>query len=123
MTNGEIGYVYYEIPLEEIDGNLLITARIGFTSYEQLFNVDPEKVEAYDTGDPEYVKHTASERNIEITGEIRETAREIVGKETDPYLQAQLIYNYIITTYPYIYVRNRSRAGHRACSSLRCAGL
>ena len=103
VTTGEIGYVYYEIPLEEIDDNLLITTDIGFTSYEQLFDVDPEKAGA---SDPEYIKYTASERNIEITDAIREKAREIVGNETNPYRQAQLIYNYIITTYPY------SRAPH-----------
>lgn len=104
VTTGEIGYVCYEIPIKGIEGDLVITADIGFTSYEQIFNVDPEKVEPYNKGDPDYILYTQSERNIEITDDIRKKAKEIVGNETNPYLQAQLIYNYIITTYPYSHV-------------------
>lgn len=101
VTTGKIGYVYYEIPVEEINGNLLITANIEFTSYEQIFKVDPDKVEAYNTSDREYITYTVSERNIGISDDITAKAKEIVGDETNPYLQAQLIYDYIITTYPY----------------------
>lgn len=101
ITTGPIGYVYYEIPVETIAEDLNLTADIGFTSYEQRFEIDPAKVGAYDTTDPEYLLYTASERNIEITDAIRDMAREIVGNETNPYLQAQRIYYHIIETYPY----------------------
>ncbi|MBP2132375.1 transglutaminase-like putative cysteine protease [Methanomicrobium sp. W14] len=101
VTTGDIGYIYYEIPAEKIDGNLTIAADIKFTSYEQRFIVDPERVEAYNKSSPEYIKYTASERNIEISGDIRDKAKKIVGNETNPYLMAQLIYDYITTTYPY----------------------
>ncbi|WFN34392.1 transglutaminase domain-containing protein [Methanogenium sp. S4BF] len=101
VTTGGIGYVSYEIPAENIDGDLILTADIGYTSYEQIFEVDPDTVEAYDTDDPEYLLYTKSARNIEITDEIQERAAEIVGSETNPYLRAQMIYRYIIDTYPY----------------------
>jgi len=104
ITKGPIGYVYYEIPAEKIAGDLIVTADISFTSYEQQFNVDPALVGEYNTSDPEYQLYTRSERNIEITDAIRNKAREIVGNETNPYLQAQLIYSHIITTYPYSHV-------------------
>jgi len=108
VTDGQIGYVYYEIPAEQIDGDLAITADIGFKSYEQAFNVDPENVLSYNTTDPEYILYTQSVRNIEISDEIKAKALEVVGDETNPYTQAVMIYNHIITTYPYSYVPHYS---------------
>jgi transglutaminase-like putative cysteine protease len=104
VTDGQIGYVYYEIPAEKIDGDLVITADIGFKSYEQGFYVDPDKVLPYNTTDPEYILYTQSARNIEINDNVRAKAREVVGDETNPYNQAVMIYNHIIETYPYSYV-------------------
>jgi len=102
FTTGDIGYVYYEVPAEAVDGNLVLTADIAFTSYEQIFeDIDPALVGEYNTSDPEYLLYTRSERNIEITDAVREKAREIVGNETNPHLQAQMIYYHIIKTYPY----------------------
>lgn len=103
VTEGQIGYVYYEVPAAEVEGDLTITADIAFTSYEQHFVVDPAKVGEYDTANPDYVLYTSSGRNIEVTDEITDLAKTIVGDETNPYLQAQLIYHYIIDTYPYSY--------------------
>ena len=103
VTEGQIAYVYYEIPAEAINGDLIMTVDIAFTSYEQNFTVDPCVVGPYDTTDPEYLLYTSSSRNIEVTDEIREIAMTIVGNETNPYVQAQAIYWYIIDTYPYSY--------------------
>lgn len=108
VSIGRIGYVYYEVPVGEISGDLVIRADIAFTSYEQLFEVDPALVGEYDTGDPEYILYTASERNIEITDEVRAKALEIVGDETNPHLRAQKIYHFIIDTYPYSLVPHGS---------------
>jgi transglutaminase-like putative cysteine protease len=104
VTDGQIGYVYYEIPAEEIEGDLVITADIGFRSYKQEFDVGPSEVLPYDKQSPEYLLYTKSGRNIEITDEIKSKAEEIVGDETNPYLQAIMIYDYIIQTYPYSHV-------------------
>ena len=101
VTEGQIAYVYYEVPADAIDGDLSITADIAFTSYEQHFEVDPAKVEAYNTTDPEYILYTSSGWNIAVTDEIRDLAIAIVGNEMNPYIQAQAIYWYIIDTYPY----------------------
>lgn len=101
VTEGRIAYVYYEIPAESVDGDLVMTVDIAFTSYEQIFEVDPVRVGAYNTTDPEYILYTSSSRNIAVTDEIRDLATTIVGDETNPYLQAQALYWYIIDTYPY----------------------
>ncbi|NVO66206.1 transglutaminase-like domain-containing protein [Methanofollis tationis] len=108
VTTGPIGYVYYEIPVETVTGDLTIAADITFTSYEQRFEIDPEQVGEYDTSDPEYLLYTVSERNIEITDAVRAKAREIVGNETNPHLQAEMIYASIIETYPYSHVPHLS---------------
>ncbi|WP_292517811.1 transglutaminase-like domain-containing protein [Methanoculleus sp.] len=105
FTTGTIGYVYYEIPAGAVNGNLVLSADVAFTSYEQIFeSIDPALVGEYNTSDPEYLLYTKSERNIEITDAVREKAREIVGNETNPHLQAQMIYRHIIETYPYSHV-------------------
>jgi len=109
FTTGDIGYVYYEIPVEAVNGDLVFTANIAFTAYEQIFeDIDPANVGEYNTSDPEYLLYTRSERNIEITDAVREKAREIVGNETNPHLQAQMIYYHIIKTYPYSHVPHLS---------------
>ena len=109
FTTGGIGYVYYEVPAGAVNGNLVLSADIAFTSYEQIFEgIDPALVGEYNTSDPEYLLYTKSERNIEITDAIREKAREIVGNETNPHLQAQMIYYHIIKTYPYSHVPHGS---------------
>ncbi|MCE5337174.1 MAG: transglutaminase-like domain-containing protein [Methanomicrobiaceae archaeon] len=109
FTTGSIGYVYYEVPVGAVNGDLVITADIAFTSYEQIFeDIDQALVAEYDTSDPEYLLYTKSERNIEVTDAVREKAREIVGNETNPHLQAQMIYYHIIETYPYSLVPHGS---------------
>jgi transglutaminase-like putative cysteine protease len=109
FTTGPIGYVYYEIPAGAVNGNLVLSADIAFTSYEQIFDdIDPALVGEYDTSDPEYLLYTKSERNIELTDAVREKALEIVGNETNPHLQAQMIYYHIIGTYPYSHVPHGS---------------
>jgi transglutaminase-like putative cysteine protease len=105
FTTGPIGYVYYEVPAGAVNGDLVLSVDIAFTSYEQIFRgIDPALVGEYNTSDPDYLLYTASEQNIEITDAVREKAREIVGNETNPHLQAQMIYRHIIETYPYSHV-------------------
>ncbi len=100
-VHGDIGIIYYEIPVDAIEGDLVITGDIRFTSYEGIFVIDPENVGEYDTTDPDYILYTRSERNIEISEAIRNKAALIVGSETNPHKQAQMIYEHIIATYPY----------------------
>jgi transglutaminase-like putative cysteine protease len=101
-TITDIGLVYLEIPFEEVRGDFLnVTARFRFTQAEQRFAIDPARVKPYNTTDPEYLKYTSSGKNIVITPEMKKKAQEIVGNETNPYLQAQKIYWHIMDTLPY----------------------
>jgi len=104
-TSAGIGLAYLEIPLEDMKGDYLnITTRFRFTQHEVRFVIDPSRVEAYNTSTPEYLKYTASGKNIAVTPEIKKKALEIVGNETNPYLQAEKIYWHIMDTLPYSHV-------------------
>ncbi|MEN6395842.1 MAG: transglutaminase domain-containing protein [Methanoregula sp.] len=104
-TTGDIGIAYLEVPLgEQNDPFLNITATYRFVQHEQRFVIDPVKVLPYNTSGPEYRKFTASSANIAVSPEIRAKAKEIVGNETNPHLQAQKIYWYIVDTLPYSHV-------------------
>ncbi|MDD4484573.1 MAG: transglutaminase-like domain-containing protein [Methanoregula sp.] len=101
-TGADIGLVYLEIPLEEItDPFLNISARYRFVQHEQRFTIDPAKVLPYNTSSPEYQNYTVSSKNVVLTPEIKAKALSIVGNETNPYLRAEKIYWYIVTTLPY----------------------
>jgi len=101
-TGADIGLAYFEIPLLEVrDPFVNVSARFRFTEYTQRFTIDPATVQPYDTSAPEYMKYTAPSTNIALTPEMKKKALEIVGNETNPYLQAQKIYRYISDTLPY----------------------
>jgi len=97
-TTADLGLVYFEIPLDEVKGDFLnVTARFRYIQYEQQFIIDPAKVGSYNTSDPEYQQYTRSSKNIVITPEMKAKALEVVGNETNPYLQAEKLYWYVIS--------------------------
>ncbi|MDO8873776.1 MAG: transglutaminase domain-containing protein [Methanoregula sp.] len=104
-THADLGLVYMEIPLEQESGDF-VNVSVGFwyTQAEQRFAIDPAKVKTYNKSDAEYRKYTAAGKNIVITPEMKKKAMEIVGNETNPYLQARLIYWHIMDTLPYSHV-------------------
>ncbi|MCD6329525.1 MAG: transglutaminase domain-containing protein [Candidatus Cloacimonetes bacterium] len=104
QLDGDIGYVYYEFPLEEIQDSIRIGAKFSYTSYEVRFNVHPEKVGEYDKTSLLYKQYTASDKNIAITPEIIRTARKIAGDEKNPYLIAKKFYDHIVYDLDYSYM-------------------
>jgi len=100
-TGADMGLAYLEIPLDTVTGDFLnVTARFRYTQNEVRFTIDPAKVETYDTTDPEYKKYTASGKNIVITPAMKAKALEIVGNETNPYLQVEKLYWHVVS-HPY----------------------
>ncbi|MDD2655591.1 MAG: transglutaminase-like domain-containing protein [Candidatus ainarchaeum sp.] len=103
-TDGDIGLAYMEVPLENLGGDLNITIVFAFTSYEQHFEIDSGNVGEYDTESGLYQKYTGSSENIVVSPEVRELALEAVGNETNPYLQAEKLYWFVINTTEYHFV-------------------
>jgi transglutaminase-like putative cysteine protease len=103
-TNGNIGIAYLEIPLEDETSDVDVAVQFSFTEYRQSFIVNPDNIEVYDTTRSDYITYTASQGNTRISPEIRDTAYRIVGNETNPYLQAEMIYDYIVGNISYSFV-------------------
>lgn len=94
--DGDIAFAHFAFPMEELKEDLAVAVDFSFAHYQQRFSVDPAKVLPYDTSSAEYQQYTRSHANITVSPEIRETARRIVGAETNPYLAAQKIYRHIV---------------------------
>jgi len=104
VLDGDIGYVYLEIPLEEIEDSLRFGEIFRMTRYEERFDVDPDMVGKYDINAPLYKRYTASDKNIAITPAIKETARALAGDETNPYLVAKKFYDHVVYDLDYSYM-------------------
>jgi transglutaminase-like putative cysteine protease len=100
----DIGLVYMEIPLDELTEDLNIQVSFTFTHFQQHFLVDPARVGEYDTDSEMYKRYTGSSGNTEITPEILATARRVVGDETNPYLAARRIYEYVLDSITYSFM-------------------
>lgn len=94
--DGDIGIAYMEIPLEEIKKDLEIGMKFKLTHFEERFKVDPEKIGEYDKKSPLYKRYTASDQNIAVTPAIRKKAKELAGKETNPYKIAKIFFDHIV---------------------------
>ncbi|MCJ7443071.1 MAG: transglutaminase-like domain-containing protein [Methanotrichaceae archaeon] len=103
-TDGDMGIVYLEIPLDRLEEDLNASVKFRFTEYEKHFTIDPAQVGIYDIDSDLYRKYTRSYANIVVTPEITKTAQSIVGNETNPLLQAQAIYRSITEKLPYSHV-------------------
>ena len=100
----DIGLVYMEVPMEELTEDLSIQVQFTFTHYEQRFTVDPANLGEYDVDSALYLKYTGSYGNTEVSPEIREMAQRIAGGETNPYLAARKLYDYIVENVTYSFM-------------------
>ena len=72
------------------------------TQHRVLFEIDAADVKPYDKSAADYVKYTSSEIWIQTDGVILDEARKIVGRETNPWLQANLIYDWIMNNLTFV---------------------
>jgi len=100
----DIGLVYMEVPMEELEEDLFIEVCFTFTHYEQRFAVDPSNIGEYDTDSDLYKSYTSPYGNTEINTEIREMAHSVVGDESNPYHAARKIYDYIVENVTYSFM-------------------
>ena len=64
-------------------------------SYDVVVEVDPNQVGTYDKTSKEYKLYTQSTYTDRITPKIRELAQAAIGEETNPYLQAMVIAEFV----------------------------
>lgn len=82
---------------------------LGYTAFSEWFNIDPENVKEYNKDSQTYKSFT-SERapHIVFTKEIKELSSEILGNETNPYLKARRIFEWISNNIPWAGAREYS---------------
>ena len=64
-------------------------------SYDVSVDIDPNRIDSYDKTSQEYDLYTQSTLTNHITPKIEEFAREAIGDETNPYLQAIRIFEFV----------------------------
>jgi transglutaminase-like putative cysteine protease len=117
----EIGEMYpepYDVVEDDLSGNRIIFWRVtdfdggdgllfyydfDYAVYEVNVGVDPAAVESYDEEAEEYIRYTESEYWIDVTDSIVAKSEEIVGDETNPYLKASLIFDWVVDNMSYEY--------------------
>jgi transglutaminase-like putative cysteine protease len=72
-----------------------VDIKFRLESYDVSVKVDPNRVGPYDKASKEYAVYTRSTHTIHITPKIKELAREAVGDENNPYLQAERIVKFV----------------------------
>ena len=65
-------------------------------------DVDPARIGAYDTDSELYKLHVRSEPWIETDDDVQRTALRIVGRETNPWLRAKAIYDWMVTEMEFV---------------------
>lgn len=67
------------------------------------------KLKPYDKSSADYVRYTQSEApHIILTNDMRSLAKNLIGDETNPVMQASLIYDWIVKTFPWAGAREYS---------------
>jgi transglutaminase-like putative cysteine protease len=73
-----------------------------------FFDLKPEAIGRPDLSDPALASFVAEAPHVVFTGKIRKLAREIVGAETNPMLQAKAFYDWIGGNILYSFAREYS---------------
>jgi len=99
LKDGEEVYFYYDF---------------AFAGEEVNVDVDPSKIEPYDEASPDYQRYMQSEPWIEVTDGIVARAGEIVGDETNPYVKAKMIFDWVVNNVRYEFPDLESRGAAKA---------
>lgn len=91
------GILYWNLGAVGRGSSKTVMMQIVFTAYDISYQIDPATVGTYDKASPEYKQYTKSEDYVEAAyAPIVQKAKQLVGNETNPYLEARLIYNWVL---------------------------
>lgn len=80
----------------------------NYTIRGMFFDLKPEAIVRADLSDPALAKFTAEGPHVVFTPQIKKLAKEIIGSETNPMLQARAFYDWIGGNVFYSYAREYS---------------
>ena len=87
--------LFWDFGKEPEQSSYKVDIKFRLESYDVSVEVDPNRVGSYDKTSSEYALYTRSTHTIHITPKIRELAREAIGEEKNPYLQAKRILQFV----------------------------
>ena len=87
--------LFWDFGKEPEQPSYKVDIKFRLESYDVSVEVDPNRVGPYDKTSNEYALYTRSTRTIHITPQIKEMAQEAIGDETNPYLQAERIVQFV----------------------------
>ena len=100
--------IYFEQVVEG-DNPTRFEIEYEYTCYAVYQEVDPTRVLPYDPYNPMYMQYTQPQPpHVVFIPEIRELAENIVGDETNPWLKAKRIYDWMARNILYSYARDYS---------------
>lgn len=82
-------------------GQIFFHVDFTFTGLPVHPAVDPAAIRPYDRASEVYQRYTRPETWIQTDGRVLDEARRIVGRESDPWRQAQLIYDWMVANTAY----------------------
>jgi len=110
FTDPEYGnkIFYWDFGKYPIKPSYKVNIQVRLLSYEVYTMIDSSNIKPYDKTSKEYVLYTKSGTTIHITPKVRELAKEAIGNETNPYLQAQKILTFVHRKIQYYQGMNRN---------------
>lgn len=122
LAEGDVGTAYAELK-NTGKGPLTVELEYQLQTREVNKKIDPNWVGSYDTNSQLYQQYTRSEPHLELSEPINNTARQIVGSETNPALKAHLIYNWVVENIKLqnvsYHLVQGSSASHQALEKMR----
>lgn len=86
---------YWDFGKEPEKPSYKVDIKFRLESYDVSVDIDQNNVGSYDKTSKEYALYTQSTRTNHITPKIEELAKEAIGDETNPYLQAERIVKFV----------------------------
>ncbi len=106
--DGEIAYMLLSFELVSLEEDLNIKVLFSFRHFRQEFDIDPSQIGDYDWESPLYIENTLSTESIYYNEEMKDLAGRIIGEEKNAYLQARLLYDYVVENIFYSLIAHAS---------------
>ncbi|MHC4680952.1 MAG: hypothetical protein ACYTEK_19900 [Planctomycetota bacterium] len=87
--------LFWDFGKEPEQPSYKVDIKFRLESYDVSVEVDPNRVGSYDKASKNYALYTRSTHTVRITPKIKELAQEAIGNETNPYLQAKRIHEFV----------------------------